>query len=893
LQASGKEIKNKICTFIASKPDHMQYLFVILLLFISSSEILAQALFGTALIKGSVTLQIEETYEEYCQNILSEKRETKESYSTQLTGQVYLDKFTINLIRKYPTPAGIPGRKISLDNFTETLPKGMDFFNMGNYQVPRFPVSGRYEEKRYGKDPCRQETECDPEYKAVLNYRETCEGAVSHHGHPGSNFRVSVEGVDKCSRYLFLSFNSAGTFVENGTAETCFIHGKSSTLRPDGLYNDCKWKWEENESKVMLNADIMNESLSVSPSMKNDGTWYGTDGLYRRNEQTDEGDGVTTTVHEEMMLMKIDTGAIFRYVLQRPETQTYTTSGYHNSTSNDGRRKIIHNTRYSATLTFGKKPPFTIAAENEEEYKSWLPGHPDYPGSSKPLTIKARFDDSNQQDSIRFELFNLSHLPGICTNYPILPENPPKEPGDVFFAPQDKQTDPNIRILDDSTAITTDLVNEAAVVVLSRDFGGHARIRATGMRSGDMAECTDEDKESLSVPYDLNGNLIAEKWEKDMGIEGADKLEDKDNLPKGHGREGDGLTVFEEYRGFVCEKDLEASCDGSHTLRTGKHVRTSPLGRDVFISDEDGLFAKYMAPGNPAECHWHYVTRDQMKLPPPDQVSKVIKANENDYPDAKDTSPGANTIRTELDAANSLMNDWAKKEFRRINTNSPDKFKINPQFGMHLLTSPSATTEGGVTICPDPKSAQSPLRYTHLVALPQFEVFKKRQLGAITGLLANSGHPELKTMYPPDVQEKVVQTAYEAMVPHEVGHGLGINHHAKGALTVVSKNTKEKIVLGNKVNGYDIEESKGQCNELYYKDLKEYLITSANFAFMSFGVTDCCMRYTVEREVDFIEKKVLLPSVKYCRKGQKFINGNGKQTDADDCFSQILIKCIN
>jgi hypothetical protein len=131
------------------------------------------------------------------------------------------------------------------------------------------------------------------------------------------------------------------------------------------------------------------------------------------------------------------------------------------------------------------------------------------------------------------------------------------------------------------------------------------------------------------------------------------------------------------------------------------------------------------------------------------------------------------------------------------------------------------------------------------------------------------------------------------MVPHEVGHGLGMSHHSKGALTVISTKTKEKIVLGNKANGFDLEKTKGQCNELYYKDLKEYLITRANFAFMSFGVTDCCMRYTVEREVDFIEKKVLLPSVKYCRKGQKFLNGNGKQTDADDCFSQILIKCTN
>jgi hypothetical protein len=44
------------------------------------------------------------------------------------------------------------------------------------------------------------------------------------------------------------------------------------------------------------------------------------------------------------------------------------------------------------------------------------------------------------------------------------------------------------------------------------------------------------------------------------------------------------------------------------------------------------------------------------------------------------------------------------------------------------------------------------------------------------------------------------------------------------------------------------------------------------------GVTECCMRYTVEREVDFVGKKVLIPSVKYCRKGESFTDGNGKKT---------------
>ena len=288
---------------------------------------------------------------------------------------------------------------------------------MGNHEVPRYPVSISYEEKGYGKDPCKSENECDPNYKAVINYKKKCEGTASYHGYSGANFRVSLVGVEKCSRYLFLAFNSAGTFVENGSAETSFVHGKTSLLKSEGLYNDCKWKWEDIDSKEMLGADIAPQEISISTSAGKDGKWTGSDGNYRRFEQTDEGDGVIYSVDEEMMLMRIDTGAIFRYIIQKPGVQTISASGYHNKTSGDGTKKTIRKIKYSAELTLGRKPPFTIIAENVNEYKAWLPGHPDYSGTCKPLIIKAKFEEGKQQDSIKFEIINASHLPGICINY--------------------------------------------------------------------------------------------------------------------------------------------------------------------------------------------------------------------------------------------------------------------------------------------------------------------------------------------------------------------------------------------------------------------------------------------------------------------------------------------
>ena len=855
----------------------------------------SQAEFGTALIPGSVSLNIEETTEEYCNNILREKTIEKTQYSTNLTGVVHWDNSVVKMLKKFPGKNGLPGTMLSMNNFTRTLPEGASFFDGKDYQVPRFPVIGNYEKQIYGKDPCKSVRECEPGFETVLNYKEKCSGPASHHGHPGGNFRVSMVGVDKCSRFMFLAFDAQGTFVENGTAETSFINGDSETLKPKFIDNNCSWEWEKNESKNMLSAEINPAEMKVNDPEQGDASWRGNDGDYTRHEKTDEGGGTFYETNEEIHLMKIDTAALFRYVVKKPASTSFSASGSYHMTSNDGYKKMVIHRTYRATLTLGKKSSFTFGPEDGEAFKEWFPGHSDYPGTSKPLGIRAKFDESSSQlDTIRFTLFDCSHLPGICTNYPVLPDNPPKEPSDLYFAPQDQQTDPNIRILDDSTAVTVKKVKEAVVKILSRDFGAHARIRAVSGNWGEVAECTLDGKQTMSVPYDLNDNRIADKWEKDMGVEGADKLEDNDKLPAGQGLTGDGLTVFEEYRGFVCERDLEASCDGGHMVRNGKHVRTSPLCRDVFIYDADGLFERYVAGPNPAECHWHYLSGDQVKLPSPDQVSQVIKAYENDYPPVSDKTPEGNRIRSELDNANSLMKKWAEKEYRRINANSPSDFRNNQQYAMHLLVSPVTSTTGGVTISPDSKSVRSPLRYTHLVVLPQFGVLKTKMMGIMSMLMLNTTHKTLWDKYPVDVQEKVVQTAYEAMVPHEVGHGLGINHHSKGTITVVTSKTKEKFVLnGSNVGTVNIPASKGDCNELFYFDWQEYLTTGYQNAFIAMGVTECCMCYTVEREVDFVEMKVLKPSEKYCRKGQTFIDGNGKKTTADDCFSKILIRCTN
>ncbi len=848
--------------------------------FIISVPAFAQFEYGTAIIPGSISVSREGIREEYCNGVLREKTVTSEQYNTSLNGTVYWNDDVMTMMKMFPPKNGLQGTMMTFNNYTKTLPEGATVWDGNDYNIPLYPVTGQCDEKRYGKDPCVWTPECDPDFKTVLNHQEKYSGTGTHHGHAGGNFRVSIEGIQNCSKYLFLRFNTQGTFIENGTPELSFIHGEFSELRADVTEDGCKWKWDKGDCKNVLGFDYEPQQDQYSEIATDDRSWIGSNGVYSRYEVTDEGDGARYEIRENVSLMRIDTAVLFRYLRERPAMQTFSMSGTYNSESNDGYSRRVTKIRYTATLTIGKKPGFTIEAENKEEYEKWLPGNEEYPESFKPVSFKASFEDKQQADTIIFELPKISHLPGICTNYPILGEKPPKEEPDIYFAPQDKQTDPNIKVLNDSEAVTIKRVNQATIVVYSRDFGGHAILKARSFFSGDVAVCPYDDDYSIEIPNDQNHNNIADAWEKEMGVDGIGKLDDKDKLPSGQTREGDGLTAFEEYRGFICEKDVIAPCDGDHTKRAGKHVRTSPLCRDIFIHDSDGLFAKYVAAPNPAECHWHYLNKDQIKLPPADQVATVISINEPGY--TGNTATGAGYVNT-----------WIEKEYRRINKNSPDTLRNNKQFAMYLMLSPLAASSGGNTIFygdPGGDANPSPLAFGHVVVLPQFESYKALQMGVVSYFKKNSKN-DLDKSYTPDVVNQLLQTIYEAMVIHEVGHGIGIDHHKKGILTVIKTENGEKITI-NAGSHESYTEAK-MYKEVFYLDGKEYLITNPGFVFYALGVTDCCMRYTAEREVDFIDKKVLQRTLKYCKKGQKFTNGDGSQTEADDCFGSIKIRCMN
>ncbi len=105
----------------------------------------------------------------------------------------------------------------------------------------------------------------------------------------------------------------------------------------------------------------------------------------------------------------------------------------------------------------------------------------------------------------------------------------------------------------------------------------------------------------ISIPLDNNGNDIADGWLDDH-IHNYDPWADEETGPGNNAHTGDGLTVFEEYRGFMVQEEPKS---------------TKPTEKDVFIYSEfetEGI--GYTESALPAGLKAHQIQRDELYTPP-------------------------------------------------------------------------------------------------------------------------------------------------------------------------------------------------------------------------------------------------------------------------------------
>ncbi|RKG69571.1 hypothetical protein D7V80_08295 [Corallococcus sp. CA054B] len=239
-----------------------------------------------------------------------------------------------------------------------------------------------------------------------------------------------------------------------------------------------------------------------------------------------------------------------------------------------------------------------------EDYDNWLPlAHiePDVgtsltssalePGST--IRVKAQVmpkPGSTTKPKVKVKqvtfFLTSSNVPGIAMN--ALDSSPTPDGKDLQFE-QDKNAALGLEFVDIATVKTpVGDYEEAKAVISSFDYGGYGDVIARAeTEDGEVVMSVIEDPEStfssperkkdpLLLPKRAADSHIATQWKTTENSLSKADLDDSETLGNGRGdvnRPGDGLSHYEEYRGFILNN---------------QHIRTKPLDVDYFLNNKMG-----------------------------------------------------------------------------------------------------------------------------------------------------------------------------------------------------------------------------------------------------------------------------------------------------------------
>ena len=195
--------------------------------------------------------------------------------------------------------------------------------------------------------------------------------------------------------------------------------------------------------------------------------------------------------------------------------------------------------------------------------------------SGKPTDVRAqRFE---------FKLIQRSFEPGTMMNWPPPPERKLDEPDLRFDADLNAKLDLEVSGDRGDKAMNKDgSYEEATAKVSSYDWGAYGVLTVEAVLPdgerllGHLFK--DESKRQILIPKRSGpDDPIAEAWRRQHDVLGIDARDDSDKLPAGDGDDGDGLSLYEEYRGFRVNK---------------RHISTDPKKKDLFVVNDVGARAK-------------------------------------------------------------------------------------------------------------------------------------------------------------------------------------------------------------------------------------------------------------------------------------------------------------
>jgi hypothetical protein len=222
-------------------------------------------------------------------------------------------------------------------------------------------------------------------------------------------------------------------------------------------------------------------------------------------------------------------------------------------------------------------------------YDNWIPkGGKDETSAGNQITISAKLKTKDgkplreKAKIIKFELSQVSQEPGVCLNWPPKASAPGhvKDLKDLQFDDK-KNSKLEIKGPRKQTAETPDgEYAEAEAVISCYDYGAWGTIKVVA----EMANGTPvvgylkghPNQKEILLPKRKATSKIADAWKalpENDAVALADD-DDNENSPEGDKHRGDGLTLYEEYRGFlvngkhVCgNPHLKEPCKASSCLR--------------------------------------------------------------------------------------------------------------------------------------------------------------------------------------------------------------------------------------------------------------------------------------------------------------------------------------
>jgi hypothetical protein len=208
------------------------------------------------------------------------------------------------------------------------------------------------------------------------------------------------------------------------------------------------------------------------------------------------------------------------------------------------------------TLSPAPPPPIELEMEAEGDgastWELWRPrGTPDEAVPGSWVKLKARVISrggalTDKPHLIKIMLGQVSQEPGVCINYP---ENPSATlpPADLRFRLEDN---PDLLWNERSVWTLDPKSGELTATLACFDYGAWGEATATAiLQSGRVltGHVKNIPRETvLRIPHRTATSKIATAW----NSPGPDD-EDSDDQPPGDGQKGDGLTNYEEYRGFM------------------------------------------------------------------------------------------------------------------------------------------------------------------------------------------------------------------------------------------------------------------------------------------------------------------------------------------------------